>query len=152
MTEQQKRVLVVDDDADIRNVIGALLAGKGLAVDFASDGAAALDLIQQRNYVVVLLDLLMHGTDGFAVLSRLGQDGMPNPVVLVLTGADRSVVDRLNPSRIHGIVRKPFDPDDLAALVVACAEIKSKSAFETMAIATMIAGGPILELLNRLAK
>jgi len=46
-------------------------------------------------------------------------------------------------------VRKPFDPEELAALVVACAEIRSRNSFGTMAIATVIAGSPLLALLNR---
>jgi hypothetical protein len=46
-------------------------------------------------------------------------------------------------------MRKPFDPEELASVVVACAEIRSRSTFGTMAIATMIAGSPFLAWLNR---
>lgn len=148
----QKNVLVVDDDAETRTLLGSLLTRQGLTVDFAVDGGEALQLIQQRNYSVVLLDLLMPGTDGFELLERLNQPGVSPPVVLVVTGADREKIDRLDPSRIHGVVRKPFDPLDLVALVVACADIKSRGSFGTMAIATMLAGGSILELLSRLAR
>lgn len=152
MQDPQKHVLVVDDDAQTRALLGSLLARHSLAVDFADDGGSALALIQNNKYSVVLLDLLMPGTDGFAVLDRLHEPGMPSPVVLVITGADRAVVDTVDSNRVHGVVRKPFDPDDLAALVVACADIKSRGTFGTMAIATMLAGSSILELLNRLAR
>jgi len=153
MAEMQKQVLVVDDDADTRSLLGALLTRQGLLVDFADDGAAALALISDHSYAVVLLDLLMPGTDGFAVLDRLAQPSVTSaPVVLVITGADRSVVDRLDARRIHGVVRKPFDPEEVAALVVACADIKSRSTFGTMALATMLAGSSLLEWLNRFAR
>jgi CheY-like chemotaxis protein len=143
-----KRVLVVDDDASIRELLTSVLGRRDLIVDEAADGAEALDLLRQNTYSVVLLDLLMPNVDGFGVLDEIGS-AISTPVVLVITGADRAMVKELDPQRIHGVVRKPFDAEDLANLVVACAEIKSRGAFETMAISAMIAGGPLLAWLNR---
>jgi CheY-like chemotaxis protein len=149
--EQQKRVLVVDDDAVIRSLLTFTLQQHSLIVDEASDGLQALALVKEHQYGVILLDLLMPVLDGFGVLNALGGSELTSPpVVLVITGADRRDVDHhLDPRRIHGIVRKPFDPDELASLVVACTEIRGRNAFGTMAIATMIAGSPLLALLNR---
>jgi DNA-binding response OmpR family regulator len=150
---EQKRVLIVDDDAEIRGLLHSLLTRQGLTVDVAGDGATALDLIGKRNYSVVLLDLVMPDVDGFAVMESFKRPGASAPVVLVVTGADRSIVDRLDSRHIHGIVRKPFEPDDLVTLVVACADIKSRGTFGTMAIATMIAGSSqLLDWLNRFAR
>ena len=147
--EQQKRVLVVDDDASICELLSSVLRRHGLQVDVASDGQQALDLLRETSYAVVLLDLIMPVLDGFAVLDRM-DEGRSLPVVLVVTGADRSAISELDPQRIHGIVRKPFDSDELADLVLACAEIRGRLKLETMAIATMLAGSPFLALLNRL--
>lgn len=154
MTEQpqQKRVLVVDDDSEVRRIITVALQRRALVVDTATNGREALELLQQNTYSVVLLDLLMPGTDGFAVLKKLSDPDVSSPVILVVTGAERSVIDSIpGSSLIHGIVRKPFDPDELATLVVACADIKARNTFGTMAIATMIAGGPLIAWLNRLS-
>ncbi|MEA2326470.1 MAG: hypothetical protein QOE68_1429 [Thermoanaerobaculia bacterium] len=148
--EQQKRVLVVDDDPVIRHLLVWTLKGHALTVDEAGDGLAALALIKEHQYSVIVLDLLMPMLDGFGVLKALDGPSMTTPpVVLVITGAERRDVDHLDPQRIHGIVRKPFDPDELATLVVACAEVRSRNTFGTMAIATVIAGSPLLALLNR---
>jgi CheY-like chemotaxis protein len=88
--------------------------------------------------------------DGFGVLDGLKEtETMPAPVVLVITGASRSEIAHLDPRRVHGIMKKPFDPEELAAVVSACAEIRVNKAFGTMAIATMIAGSPLLALLKR---
>jgi CheY-like chemotaxis protein len=148
--EQQKRVLVVDDDPVIRRLLVWTLERYSLTVDQASDGIEALALIKEHSYSVIVLDLLMPMLDGFGVLKTLDGPSLASPpVVLVITGADRRSVDHLDPRRIHGIVRKPFDPEELASLVVACAEIRSRNTFGTMAIATVIAGSPLLALLNR---
>src|SRR5687768_14011893 len=115
--ETQKRVLVVDDDDDTRHLLVSLLRQRGLNVDEAADGAEALDLLRRNVYAVVLLDLLMPRADGFAVLDAMKSDDVKSaPVMLVVTGADRSTVDRLDSQRIHGIVRKPFDSQELVAL------------------------------------
>ena len=145
-----KRVLVVDDDATIRELLGSVLKNRDLVIDLAADGREALDLLKQHSYSVVLLDLLMPNVDGFGVLAGL-DTSLSLPVVLVITGAERSLLRHLDPHKIHGVVNKPFDAEDLADLVVACAEIKSRSAFETMAISAMIAGGPFWAWLNRLS-
>ncbi|MDQ6800357.1 MAG: response regulator [Acidobacteriota bacterium] len=143
-----KRVLIVDDDATIRELIGSVLRRRDLIVDEAQDGLQALELLKENSYSVVLLDLLMPNVDGFGVIENLGT-AISTPVVLVITGADRSLIRQLDPQRIHGVVNKPFDAEDLATLVVACAEIKSRSPFEAMAISAMIAGGPFLAWLNK---
>jgi CheY-like chemotaxis protein len=146
MTPAAKRVLIVDDDAVIRELLGTMLRQRDLTVDEAADGREALDLLKENIYSVVLLDLLMPNVDGFGVLDGLTSTA----VVLVITGADRALVKRLDPKKIHGVVRKPFDAEELANLVVACADIRSRSAFETMVISAIVAGGPFLVWFNRL--
>ena len=147
MPVSSKRVLIVDDDAMIRELLESVLRRRDLIVDVASDGREALALLKENSYAVVLLDLLMPNVDGFGVIENLGS-AISSPVVLVVTGADRTLMRKLDPQKIHGVVNKPFDSEDLANLVVACAEIKSRSPFEAMAISAMIAGGPFLAWLK----
>jgi two-component system response regulator ResD len=142
-----KRVLIVDDDATVHELLGSVLRTRDLIVDDAEDGRQALELLRENSYSVVLL-LLMPNIDGFGVIENLGS-AISMPVVLVITGADRSLVRRLDPQRIHGVVNKPFDPEEIASLVVACAEIRSLLSFEAMAISAMLAGGPFLAWLSR---
>jgi CheY-like chemotaxis protein len=150
LIEQQKRVLVVDDDPMVRDLLVFVLRRHSLSVDQASDGREALSLIKANPYAVIVLDLLMPVLDGFGVLDALAGPEIPSPpVVLVLTSADRGDIAHLDPQRVHGIMRKPFDPEELASIVVACAEIRSRNAFGTMAIATVLAGSPLLAWLNR---
>ena len=148
--ESRNRVLIADDDADVRSIVGSVLRQRGLDVTIANDGEAAIDALRDQRFSVIVLDLLMPGTDGFGVLDHIAKLAWtPLPVVLVLTGAEQPVVDRLDPQRIHGIVRKPFEPEELASLVVACAEVRSRSGFETMALAAMLAGSPLIAWFSR---
>lgn len=120
------------------------LSLRSLTIDEASDGREAIDLLRQHTYSVVLLDILMPEVNGFGVLSAIDSDGLNAPVVLVVSGAERNVLDRLDSKRIHGIVRKPFDPYEVAAVVAACADIRGNRGFETMALATVVTGAQLI--------
>lgn len=134
----EKKILVVEDERDLRVELAARLRDRGLLVDEAEGGRAAMDLMAAEHYAVILVDLLMPQPDGFAVLEAVAAGSLKKPtVVLVTTGADPSVLERLDPDRIHGVVRKPFDPGELADLVSACAEIRSRSNVEMIAVAMM---------------
>ncbi len=146
-SEQHRRVLIVEDDGGVRRMLATALHQRGLIADEAKDGTEAIALLRDNRYSVILLDILMPGADGFAVLEEIG-DETTGPVVLVVSGADRSVMDRLDARRIHGVVRKPFDPQELATVVAACAEIRGRSMFETMAFATMMSSAPLIALLK----
>ena len=141
-SEHYRRVLIVDDDADIRNLLHTALRLKSLNVDTAVDGQQAIDLLRQHSYGVVLLDLFMPVVDGFAVLDAIEKEANP-PVVLVITGADRGTIEKLDARRIHGVVKKPFDIEELSSVVAACADVRGMRGLETMAIAI-----PILALLS----
>jgi CheY-like chemotaxis protein len=143
-----RRVLVVDDDKDVREILFSVLQTRGIHADSATNGREALELIAQHPYVVVVLDLMMPEIDGFGVLETLQASGTL-PVVLVLTAADHALTDSLDPGLIHGIIRKPFDPQEIADVIAACADIRSKGMFETMALAAMIAGGPLVTFFSR---
>lgn len=146
--DSHRRVLVVDDDRNSREVLGSLLRQRGLTVDEAAGGQEAIDFLAAHHYAVVLLDLVMPQPDGFAVLQSL-DDGQPQPapVVLVLSGAERSLLDRLDSQSIHGIVRKPFDADELASVVVACSDVRSRGSIGMMAVA-MLSSARLIDFLT----
>lgn len=134
----EKKVLIVEDERDLRVALAARLRDRGLVVDEAEGGRVAMELLAAQHYTVILVDLLMPQPDGFALLEALSSGALKKPtVVLVTTGADSSVLERLDPDRIHGVVRKPFDTDELADLVNACAEIRTRTNVEMIAVAVM---------------
>jgi CheY-like chemotaxis protein len=143
----EKRILVVEDEDDLRESLASRLRQKGLSVDEADGGRQAMNLLAAQHYSVILVDLVMPQPDGFAVLDAIGAGTIKAPsVVLVTAGEESAVLDRLDADRIHGVVRKPFDAEELADLVLACSEIRSRTNFGVMAVA-MMSTAALLELL-----
>lgn len=151
MSAQKKQVLVIDDDEDTRTHLSSRFDRQSMSADFAVNPADALDLIQHITYAVILLNLAMPAMNAPALLERITAIEHNSPVVLVITTVERSTVLQLDANRIHGVLRKPFDPEELVALVRECAEIKSRGAFGAMAVGVM-ACGPMFALLNHFAR
>ena len=136
--EQHRRVLVIDDDRAVRQILVQALRGKSLTIDEAANGREALELLRGNAYAVVLLDILMPDVNGFGVLDGIDEEALNAPVVLVVSGAERDILDSL----------KPFDPLEVAAVVAACSEIRGNRCFEAMAIATVVTGAQLIALLK----
>ncbi len=88
------RILVVEDDRKVASFIRQGLQEEGHAVEVAADGPTAVDLVvAEPDYDLIVLDLVLPGTDGFAVLRALRGRGVATPV-LVLTARD-AVADKV---------------------------------------------------------
>jgi len=111
-------VLVVDDDAHIREVARFALARAGHAVELASDGERALERMQRGGIDLVVLDVLMPELDGFALCRRLRAHGHVPIVFLSSRGeeADRVLGLELG---ADDYLSKPFSPRELVARVAA---------------------------------
>lgn len=115
-TGVSRRALVVEDDHAVRRLVVTLLSRAGLRVDQAGDGAAALALLAERRFDVVLLDVGIPRPDGWEVLSRIrAVDDVP---VLMLTGHS-SEIERVRGLRAGAddYVAKPFGRMELVARV-----------------------------------
>ena len=116
-------VLVVDDDQALRGFFTTLLKRNGFNVDVASDGRIAYDQLHRHNYSVILLDLMMPNVNGFELLDRIQRD---SPAlldrVIIMTGASQRAIENLDTSRVYGMIRKPFDIDQIVNSTVECAK------------------------------
>ena len=82
---QAARLLVVDDEESLRITTAAIFENEGYVVDVASSGDEAIELLNQKDYDLVLTDLHMEGGDGLAVLNRIREQS-PLTISVVLTG------------------------------------------------------------------
>ena len=122
-------VLVVDDDPGLRGLFITLLGREGFAVDCAPDGRVAYDCLKRSSYSVILLDLMMPEVNGFELLDRLVREKPAVlPRIIVMTGVSQRIIETLDLSRVWGLIRKPFDIDDLLTATRACAEGRARLA------------------------
>ena len=89
MTDRRSRILVVDDDPEMRALLRSILEGAGHLVETAGSGATALEAFAERRPDLLVLDLAMPEMDGWAVLERLqGQGRLPPVLILSERGED----------------------------------------------------------------
>lgn len=112
-----ERVLIVDDDATITKLLSNLIEDESCEVVVAENGIEAIDRLSEAGFGLIFLDLRMPGGDGQMVIEHLAKHRpAPPPVVLVLSAvADENT--RLDESVVTAVIRKPFDPHHIAAVV-----------------------------------
>jgi DNA-binding NtrC family response regulator len=113
--EGSARVLVVDDEPVVRRTLARALMGRGVAVDTAEGGMAALDLLRTRAIDAVLLDRAMPDMDGFAVLSRMRAEHPEVEVVMMIPAGDPAAAERALSAGAFDVVTKPIDAPDAVA-------------------------------------
>jgi DNA-binding response OmpR family regulator len=120
------RILVVDDDRALQTLLSVLFTRAGFECDFVSDGREAMEKLDgngnDHSYAVIILDLILPSVSGMEILNRL-EEKNPSllPRTIVLTGASGGVLKGLDTSRVHAVVRKPFDIHDVLQLTAECA-------------------------------
>ena len=111
------RVLIVDDDRSIRQLLRVITEKSGLITDEAADGNECLAMTKRHEYDLILLDLSMPGANGFDVIDKL-HGRTDKPAVIVVTAMSRWVFEDLDPDVVTCIVRKPFDIASLSWVIV----------------------------------
>ena len=120
MDKQPTRILVIDDDADVRDTIKWLLEAEGFVVSLAANGREGLILQRRQPAHIVLTDVFMPEQDGIETLWQLREEFPGLPIIVIsgggaARGTDYSVVVR--ELGVKNTLRKPFDPHELIAIV-----------------------------------
>ena len=119
MEEMGPKLLLVDDDPDIRIAIGAVLQSRNYRVVTARDGGEALDMLKEESPDLMILDLMMPRVDGFTVLKELKEPGWAHvkgmPVVVLTSvredaGRRRYELETALRMDVDDYVEKPIDP------------------------------------------
>ncbi len=115
MTRPEARILVVDDEPSIRALVRDVLEEEGHEVLLAADGYAGLRMAELHAPDCIVLDVMMPGLDGHAVLQRVraSRGGVTVPVVMLTAAADDSHAWQAWTEGVDYFLPKPFEPVEL---------------------------------------
>jgi len=112
---QGPRILIIDDEAAIRDSLETLLMLEGFRIDLAGDGNAGLDLLTRNTYDLLLLDLALPGESGIDLLPRIKSLVSDLPVIMITAyGTVGNVVDAIR-AGASNFIQKPWDNEKLLA-------------------------------------
>lgn len=114
------RVLVVDDEADNRDIISEILEFNHIDHDMAEQGQSAVDMVSQGNYDLVLMDIMMPVMDGLQATKTIrdcGTEKASIPIVAVTARRDLKAQAEWSKQGLNGFLSKPFTETNLISLV-----------------------------------
>src|SRR6202453_1586608 len=115
---QSRKILLIDDDAEIVQSMKVVLESRGYTVVTAADGNAGLAAAEQEKPDLVVVDMMMPKKSGFLVLEKLKSSGMASPKVIMVTanegGRHRAYAELLG---VDDYLRKPFALDKFLARI-----------------------------------
>jgi len=114
------RILVIDDDPDVRGSLSKILTRAGYEVVVAADGAAGIELQHKEPADVIITDIFMPGVDGLQTIRQLKKEGSGVRIIAVSGGDRTGTVDLKEHARLMGafkVLAKPFEMDDVLAAV-----------------------------------
>lgn len=112
-----ERILLVDDDAGLRDLLSRYLGREGFEVKTAAEGVAARRALDHGHFDLIVLDLMMPGEDGLSLLKRWRVEGVPTPVIMLTAKGDE--VDRIVGLELGAddYLPKPCNPRELLARI-----------------------------------
>ncbi len=114
-TELAPRILIIDDEAAIRESLDTMLTLEGFSVTLANDGAAGMELLSRNQYDLLLLDLALPGESGLDLLPRIIEMQQHLPVIMITAfGTMGNVVEAIR-AGAENFVQKPWDNEKLLA-------------------------------------
>ncbi len=126
-----RRVVYIEDDQEMIELVNMILSRRGFQVKGARGGRAGLDLISQEPPDLILLDLMMPGMDGWEVYQQLKANETTRNIPVIVVTAKAQAIDRvlgLHIAKVDDYISKPFSPQELVDSVEKVLAQRQKSA------------------------
>jgi DNA-binding response OmpR family regulator len=111
------KILIVDDDEDIRRLLGIRLKARGYEPFFAGDAISAVNQARKEHPDLILLDLMLPAGDGYLVVERLKAMPALEGIPVIVVSARDPEEERFIQSGADAFFRKPFDYDELLTAI-----------------------------------
>ncbi|HOD11722.1 MAG TPA: response regulator [Candidatus Omnitrophota bacterium] len=136
MNEQPKRILLVEDEADLRGLIAAELVSLGYHVDQAVDGQQALNIVRESHPDVIISDVVMPNKSGSDLLKELRKTDFGKKIPFIVLTAHGNMKDYFDIVHVDGFVEKPFKVQEL---VDAIRSVLGRAGVEARSVAGYVA-------------
>lgn len=112
------KILVVDDSKLVQEMLkDTILRHENVSVDLANNGNEAIEKVNEKNYDLVFLDILMPGRDGFEVMATV-KTFSPNTQFVVCSSADpQEIKEKVKELNVRYIIKKPFREEDIQTII-----------------------------------
>ena len=114
------RILIIEDDSDVRDMLSDLLTGEGHEVDVAQDGLQGLAIFQRRPADLVITDIVMPEQEGLSTIRQLSKEAPDVPIIAISGGGRVDSMEYLEMASVMGAdltLAKPFSHADILAAV-----------------------------------
>ncbi|MCW5828911.1 MAG: sigma-54-dependent Fis family transcriptional regulator [Deltaproteobacteria bacterium] len=130
-SQAHTRILVVDDEENIRIMLGAVLKKQGYEVDAVANGADALDALRKRPYDLIISDFRMPQMDGLEMLRRIRDERIRATVIMITAYGGNDQMNEAMRLGAHDYISKPFRAEEIL-LVVKKAEARKRANVSTV--------------------
>lgn len=116
------RILVVDDEVIVGNRLKQIFEKMGYEVEVRTNGASALEVLDQKSFDIVITDLKMEGVDGMAVLGRVRELNPATKVIIITGYAQLETAEQAFQEGVFDFIAKPFRLDELKQVILRAVE------------------------------
>ena len=113
------KILIVDDERNIRLLLTEVLSEKGFDVTEAKDGQESLEKMEDNNFDLVITDVHMPRLDGIAMLNKMEKAGRKEKVILMTANPSQNMFHHKSKNRVITQLCKPFNMASFLSLVIA---------------------------------
>jgi CheY-like chemotaxis protein len=115
----EMKILVIDDSTEIAEALKFWLENEGVTVEVITDGSTGLDMIRNKQFDLILLDVAMPDFTGLDVIDSLKNEGLleSKNIIIFTASSDKNLFERLKNSGVKGILKKPSSLQELEDLL-----------------------------------